>query len=163
MKAIVKFSVGILASLVLALHVSAQPSSEKVDQPSPELRAAAVEMLDAVNLRQMMNQMSSAMAQATPQMLEQMSGKMFDKLPPEQQKVAKEKAASAAKAAADRAMAIYRDPEVIQGMEDIMVRAYVRRFTLAEIKSITAFYKIQERGWQENDGGDPADDAGDDA
>jgi len=141
MNAVAKSVVVVLASLAITFSVSAQSPADKQEPQSPELKAAVTEMLDAINFRQMMNQMSVAMAQSTPQMVEQLSSRMLEKLPPAEQKVAKEKAAVAAKAGAERAMALYRDPEIIKGMEDIMVRAYARRFSLVEIKSITAFYR----------------------
>jgi hypothetical protein len=113
----------------------------KAEVPSAEVKAAVAEMLEAINFRQTMIQMSATMTQSMPQMFEQSSSRMFEKLPPAEQKAAKEKFAASAQGAMEKAMAIYRDPEILKGMEDIMGRAYTKRFTLAEIKSITAFYK----------------------
>jgi uncharacterized protein len=35
---------------------------------------------------------------------------------------------------------IYNDPQIVQGMEDIMARAYGSNFAVDELKAITTFY-----------------------
>ncbi|MCA2998743.1 MAG: DUF2059 domain-containing protein [Rhodocyclaceae bacterium] len=120
-------------------QTNAAPSAGGI--ASAETKVAITEMLEAINFRQTMIQISATMTQSMPQMFEQTSSRMFEKLPPAEQKAAKEKFAASAQGAMEKAMAIYRDPEILKGVEDIMGRAYTKRFTLAEIKSITAFYK----------------------
>lgn len=135
----------VLAACSVALSTSAVAQAPaaptKSDVPTAETKAAVAEMLEAINFRQMMSQMSAAMTQSMPQIFEQTTARMFEKLPPTEQKAAKEKFAASAQAGMQKAMAVYRDPEIMKGMEDIMGRAYAKRFTLAEIKTITVFYK----------------------
>ncbi len=132
--------VGTFFATAVAFAQAPAPAT-KAEAPSAEVKAAVAEMLEAINFRQMMNQMAAAMAQSMPQMMDQMLARSFDKLPADQQKVAKEKASESSRLAMQKSMAFYSDPEIIMGMEEIMGRAYAKRFSLAEIKTITAFYK----------------------
>ena len=105
-------------------------------------KAAVKELLDAMNFKQMMAQMSGPMMQRMSQMFDQMieATPSSSKLSPEQKDAAR-KAAQESAAKSSKAMTeLYNDPTVIQAFEDIMARAYAKNFTTAEIKATTAFY-----------------------
>ena len=107
-----------------------------------EQRAAVKELLDAMNFKQMLAQMSGPMMQQMGQMFDQMieASPSSRKLSPEQKDAAR-KAAQESSAKSAKAMTeLYNDPVVIQGFEDVMARAYAKNFTTAEIKATTAFY-----------------------
>ena len=107
-----------------------------------EQRAAVKELLDAMNFKQMLAQMSGPMMQQMGQMFDQMieASPSSRKLSPEQKDAAR-KAAQESSAKSAKAMTeLYNDPTVIQGFEDVMARAYAKNFTTAEIKATTAFY-----------------------
>ena len=107
-----------------------------------EQRAAVKELLDAINFKQMLAQMSGPMMQQMGQMFDQMieASPSSRKLSPEQKDAAR-KAAQESSAKSAKAMTeLYNDPVVIQGFEDVMARAYAKNFTTAEIKATTAFY-----------------------
>ncbi len=105
-------------------------------------KAAVKELLDAMNFKQMMSQMSGPMLQQMSQMFDQMieAAPSGSKFTPEQKaaarKAAQESSARSLKASAE----LYNDPKVIEAFEDIMARAYAKNFTTAEIKATTAFY-----------------------
>lgn len=148
----------IIALAATSLHVAAQPAPVPTSTPAVvvtlEQKAAVAEMLEAINFKQMMTQMGAAMAQSMPKMIEQQTALSTSKLPPEAQAKARNEATKSMQSSFPRIMAIYSDADVIKGMEDIMASAYAKRFTLAEIKAITAFYasdagkKMQSSGPQ---------------
>ena len=129
----------VLAGLAFASVSAMAQAPASVDA---EQRAAVKELLDVMNFKQMMAQMSGPMMQQMNQMFEQMieSSPSARKLTPEQKDFAR-KAAQESSAKSSKAMAeLYNDPKVIQGFEDVMARAYAKNFTTAEIKATTAFY-----------------------
>lgn len=150
MKLLTRNSIAAVVSCAaLALNAFAQapapipaPAS-MVEVPSGEVKAAISEMLEAMNIRQMMNQMSTAMVQSMPLMLEQMMERSVSHLPSDQRAAAKQRSAATVGSFMEKGMAIYGDPEILKGMEEIMGRAYAKRFSLSEIKTITAFYKSE--------------------
>ena len=104
-----------------------------------EQMAAVKELLAAMNFKQMMSQMAGAMAKSMPQAMDQMlasNTKLSESEKAEARKLNAKSAESAMKALSD----IYNDPQVVQGMEDIMASKYVKNFTIGEINAITAFY-----------------------
>lgn len=104
-----------------------------------EQKAAVRELLDAMNFKKMMSQMVGAMAQNFPQMMEQAA--VGDTTLTSEQKVEARKLAAKSGETMMKSMAeIYSDPQVVQGLEDIMARAYGSNFAVDEIKAITAFY-----------------------
>jgi len=135
-----------LLVVVGALNVAAQaPAPAGAAAPlqviSPEQKAVVAEMLEAINFKQMMAQMGAAMTQGMPQMMAQSLEATIAKLPLEQRAKAREVAQESMKSSLNESMKLYTDPAIISGMEDIMGRAYARRFSLDEVKAITAFYK----------------------
>jgi uncharacterized protein len=108
---------------------------------TPEQKAAVADMLDAINFKQMLSQMGAAMTQSMPQIAEQAAAPSLAKLPPEEQAKVRAETAKMLQSSIPKLLGIYNDPEIVKGMEDIMARAYLRRFSVDEIKSITAFYK----------------------
>ena len=133
--------------LGVATHVAAQtaapaaPAAAPLATVSAEQKAAVAALLDAMNFKQQMAQMSKMMAQSMPQMLEPLTAKLSSNLSPEQQANAREAAKKSMATSMDKVSEIYTDPAVVRGMEDIMARAYGKLFTVAEINSMTAFYK----------------------
>ena len=106
---------------------------------SPDQKAAVKELLDAMNFKQMMMQMTASMTQNMPKMMDQMfasNTKMSDGEKIEARKSAGKASESATRAVLD----IYNDPQILQGIEDIMARMYAKNFTVDEVKAITAFY-----------------------
>ncbi len=126
------------ALLVVSSVVAAQvPATADAEQ-----RAAVKDLLDAMNFKQMMSQMSGPMMQQMRQLTEDMVDKSSSKgsLAPEQvndlRNAARESSAKSFKAMTD----LYNDPQFVESFEGIMARAYARNFTLDEIKATTAFY-----------------------
>ena len=107
-----------------------------------EQRAAVKELLDAMNFKQMMSQISGPMMQQMMQLTDDMVEKSSSKgsLTTEQvndlRNAARESSAKSFKAMTD----LYNDPQFVESFEGIMARAYARNFTLDEIKATTAFY-----------------------
>jgi hypothetical protein len=137
------FAVG-LASVCFNLAAQTVPA---VAAPLPasavtaEQKAAIAEMLEAMNFKQTMSQMAAAMAQSIPQMTEKLSAPTLAKLPPEEQSKLRAQSLKASQSSLPRMLALYSDPAIVSGMEDIMGRIYLKRFSLDEIKAITVFYK----------------------
>jgi uncharacterized protein len=107
---------------------------------TPEQKAAVKELLDAMNFKKMMSQMAGAMAQNMPQMMDQMVAASDTSMTAEQKAEARKLAAKSSETMTKSMIEIYNDPQVVQGMEDIMARAYGSNFAVDEIKAITAFY-----------------------
>jgi hypothetical protein len=137
----------VVVTLLASFTASAQPTAPA---PAPvaapvvvtaELKAAIAEMLDAINFKQILPQMGAAMAQSFPQMIEQRTAQSTEKLTAEEQAKLRAETNKSMQSSFPKMIAIYSDPDVIKGMEDIMARSYAKRFTLAEIKTIAAFYK----------------------
>jgi uncharacterized protein len=104
-----------------------------------EQKAAVKELLEAMNFKKMMSQMVGAMAQNFPQMMEQMAAGDTT-LTAEQKVEARKLSAKSGETMMKSIADIYSDPQIIQGMEDIMARAYGSNFAVDEIKAITTFY-----------------------
>ncbi len=129
----------LIAVLSLAAGTVCAQAPAQVDVAQ---KAAVKELLDAMNFKQMLAQMSGPMMQQMGQMFDQMieASPSSRKLSPEQKDAAR-KAAQESSAKSAKAMTeLYNDPTVIQGFEDVMARAYAKNFTTAEIKATTAFY-----------------------
>ena len=128
-----------LVALLVVLSVVAAQVSASADAVQ---RAAVKELLDAMNFKQLMSQVSGPMMQQMTQLTDDMVEKSTSKgsLAPEQVNdlriAARESSAKSLKAMTD----LYNDPQFVESFEDIMARAYARNFTLDEIKATTAFY-----------------------
>ncbi len=107
---------------------------------TPEQKAAVKDLLDAMNFKKMMSQMAGAMTQNMPQMMEQMVAASDTSMTAEQKAEARKLVARASESATKAMIDIYSDPQIVQGMEDIMARAYGSNFAVDEIKAITTFY-----------------------
>lgn len=105
-----------------------------------EQKAAVKELLDAMNFKKMMSQMVGAMAQNFPQMMDQMVAASDSSMTPEQKAEARKLSARSGETMMKSLTDIYNDPQIVQGMEDIMARAYGSNFAVDEIKAITMFY-----------------------
>ncbi len=127
--------------LVASLSLAATAAAAQA-QSSSETKVAVKELLDAINFKQVMSQMGNAMSQSAPQMMDQMIEGVSSekKLTPEQRAEARALAAVAKENASRDLQEIFKDPQVVQGMEDLMVRVYSKHFSLAEIQAITAFH-----------------------
>jgi len=93
-----------------------------------------------MNFKKMMSQTAGAMAQNMPQMMDQIVAGLDSSMTAEQKAEARKLASKASDSAMRAMLDIYNDPQIIQGMEDIMARAYGSNFAVDEINAITAFY-----------------------
>lgn len=128
-----------IAMASLSSYAQAEAAGAPAVTVSPDQKAAVRELLDAMNFKQMMMQMTVSMAQNMPKMMDQMFAnniKMSDAEKIEARKSAGKASESAARAVLD----IYNDPQILQGIEDIMARMYAKNFTVEEVKAIAAFY-----------------------
>ncbi len=107
---------------------------------TPEQKAAVKELLEAMNFKKMMSQMAGAMTQNMPQIMEQMVAAGDASLTTEQKAEVRKLATKASDSAMKAMLDIYNDPQIVQGMEDVMARAYGSNFAVDEIKAITTFY-----------------------
>jgi uncharacterized protein len=138
MKAIKYFLVAAMVCVSTAAFAQAQAPAPSV--VTPEQKAAVKELLEAMNFKKMMSQMAGAMAQNMPQMMDQMVAATDTSMTAEQKAEARELAAKSSETVMKSMIDIYNDPQIIQGMEDIMARAYGSNFAVDEIKAITTFY-----------------------
>ncbi len=130
----------VAAMVCVSAAVFAQTSAPAPAVVSPEQKAAVKELLEAMNFKKMMSQMTGAMAQNMPQMMDQMVAGFDASLTSEQKAEARKLASKASDSAMKAILDIYNDPQVVQGMEDIMARAYGSNFAVDEINAITTFY-----------------------
>jgi hypothetical protein len=107
-----------------------------------ELKAAVKELLDVMNFKQVLSQMGNMMTQQMPQVMERMmeSTPGVSKLSAEERAEARKLAQEVSASSLSAMNEIYNDPQIVQGFEDIMARAYAKHFTTAEIRATTAFY-----------------------
>ncbi len=119
------------------------PAVAQVSVPlavTAEQKAAVKELLDAMNFRQMMSQVAAASAAGMPQLIDQMTKSMLEGAG-ETIKADAQKSLSANMAKfSKRSMEIYNDPDVLNGIEDLMTRMYLKYFTTEEIRATTTFY-----------------------
>jgi uncharacterized protein len=107
-----------------------------------EQKAAVKELLDAMNFKQVLSQMGNMMTQQMPQMMEKMleSAPGMSKMTPDEKVEARKMVQQASSDSLKSVNEIYNDPQIVQGFEDIMARAYAKHFSTAEIRATTAFY-----------------------
>lgn len=133
-----------VAGVFVSSTVSAQApaaSASSTFTMSAEQRSAVKEMLDAMNFKAQLQQMSAVMAQSMPQMMEQTAATLMSEVPAEQRGEFRGQMQKFGQKYATEAIDMYKDPAIIQGVEDIMGRSFAKVFTIAEIRAITAFYK----------------------
>lgn len=130
----------VAAMLCASVNVFAQAPAPVVAAVTAEQKAAVKELLEAMNFKKMMSQMAGAMAQNMPQMMDQMVAGLDSSMTAEQKAEARKLVAKSSETVTKSMIDIYNDPQVIQGMEDIMARAYGSNFAVDEIKAITTFY-----------------------
>ena len=139
MKAI-KYVLAVLMLCASAAAFAQAQASATAPVVTPEQKAAVKELLEAMNFKKMMSQMAGAMAQNMPQIMDQMVAGSDSSMTAEQKAEARKLASKASESAMKAMLDIYNDPQIVQGMEDIMARAYGSNFAVDEIKAITAFY-----------------------
>ena len=114
-----------LATLAVVSSVVSAQAPASVDA---EQRAAVKELLEAMNFKQMMSQISGPMMQQMRQLNEDMVEKSSSRsnLTPGQvdelRSAARESSAKSFKAMTD----LYNDPQFVESFEGIMARAYAR-------------------------------------
>jgi len=106
---------------------------------TPEQKAAVKELLVAMNFKKMMSQTAGALAQNMPQMMEQVIS-ASETMTVEQKAEAIKLEAKSRDGMRKSMIEVFNDPQIVQGMEDIMARFYGSNFQVDEIKAITAFY-----------------------
>ena len=133
-----------VGAAALAQAPATQPLATTVNE---EQRTAINELLTAMNFKKTMSQMAGAMTQAMPQVFDQMLDNIAKTNPQmtPQKKEAMRKLALESRAKVQQELVdMYNDPLVVQSLEDIMGRAYAKRFSTPEIRKITAFYNSPE-------------------
>lgn len=131
----------VTATMLLAsATVFAQTPAAAPAVVTPEQKAAVKELLEAMNFKKMMSQMAGAMAQNMPQMMDQMVAGLDSSMTAEQKAEVRKLTAKSSETMTKSMIDIYNDPQIIQGMENIMARAYGSNFAVDEIKAITTFY-----------------------
>lgn len=100
------------------------------------------DLMEAMNFKQTMVQMTSAMSQQMPQMLDRMldTQTKSSALSPEQHAEAKRIAREVVGDSQTEILQIFEDPVVLQGIEEVMARMYAKHFTTEEIQATAAFY-----------------------
>lgn len=124
----------------VVVSAAAQPPAQAA--VDPEQKAAVKELLEALNFKQSLAQMAAAMSQSMPQMADQMIDQIAadGKITAEQKAEAKAAARNAQASSMQEMVAMFNDPDVVRGFEDVMARMYARHFTTGEVRAITAFY-----------------------
>jgi hypothetical protein len=107
---------------------------------TPEQKAAVKELLAAMDFKKMMSKMAGAMAHSMPQIVEQRFAASDTSLTAEKNAEARRLAAKSSETMTKSMIDLYNDPQIVQGMEDIMARAYSSDFAVDEIKAMTTFY-----------------------
>ncbi len=132
----------VLVTVMLCASATAfaQTSATTIIVVAPEQKAAVKELLDAMNFKKMMSQMAGAMAVNMPQMVDQMVAVSDTSMTVEQKAEVSKLAAKSGETMTKSMIDLYNDPQIVQGMEDIMARAYGSNFAVDEIKALTAFY-----------------------
>jgi len=138
MKAIKNVLVVLMVGASAAAFAQAPTAAPAVVTPAQ--KAAVRELLEAMNFKKMMSQMAEVMTQNMPQIMDQTVAGLDASLTSEQKVEARKLASKTSESAMKSMLDIYNDPQVIQGMEDIMARAYGSNFSVDEIKAITVFY-----------------------
>ncbi|MBL8521412.1 MAG: DUF2059 domain-containing protein [Betaproteobacteria bacterium] len=120
--------------------VAPRPAAAPVDA---ELQKSVKELLEAMNMRGLISDMTAGMRNQLPQMYDAAfsAANVDGKLTQEQRDALRKVSLDSQREAFEKVSALYADPEVSQGMEDIMGRAYARNFTIEELRAITAFYQ----------------------
>ncbi len=130
----------VCSSSIVCMQGHAQAPATVPATITPAQKAAVKELLEAMNFKKMMSQMAGVMAQNMPQIMDQTVANLDVSMSIEQKAEARKLAGKTSESAMKSILDIYNDPQVIQGMEDIMARAYGSNFAVDEIKAITAFY-----------------------
>jgi len=141
----------LIASVAVAASAQAPATQAPGLQPpatiNEEQRTAINELLTAMNFKKTMSQMASAMTQAMPQVFDQMLdnvAKSNPKMTPQKKEAMRKLALESRAKVQQELVEIYNDPLVVQSLEDIMGRAYAKRFSTPEIRKITTFYNSAE-------------------
>lgn len=132
----------VLVTVMLCASATAfaHTSAKTLIVVAPEQKEAVKELLDAMNFKKMMSQMAGAMAVNMPQMVDQMVAASDISMTVEQKAEVRKLAAKSGETMTKSMIDLYNDPQIVQGMEDIMARAYGSNFAVDEIKAMTAFY-----------------------
>jgi hypothetical protein len=134
----------ILALLTAALAFSCVPAAAQ-DAASAESTIAAKQLMEAINVRGMMQASVRQMMQRLPEMMRAMTGSVMD---------AKGKGLSAAEKAEvkaelekalpgmmDSMQKMFGDPQLLDEMERETTAIYARNYTVDEMRELLAFYR----------------------
>lgn len=139
------------ASVALAAHAADKPVTKSAESPAAGVQAAAgnsdakqreaiKELLNLLNFKDVMVASSRNMRDAFPGFVEQ--AVMNDKsLSQEQKNKALEALAEQLPKLQKSFEDTMADPKVIQGMEDLVYRVYMKHYTTEDINALIAFYK----------------------
>jgi hypothetical protein len=141
--AILSVSLAFAAPAALAQAPAAAPAAAAAPA-DPAARAAAKEMLDAMNYRSIVQVMFAQMQQSMPDMMTQSATAAINantKLDAKQKKQALAKMESELPKAAAMMAGIFSDPTLIDELLSETADLYGRHYTVDELKQIGAFYK----------------------
>ena len=136
-----KIALAVVASLAFAMPSVYAQSNAPVD---PAAAAAVQELLTTMKYREMMQQSMQQMNAAMPQMMLQGASAAINnnaKLSADQKKAAIAKAEAEIPKAASSFNAMLNDPKLYDELAAETIPLYASRFSAAEIREITAFYK----------------------
>ncbi len=111
---------------------------------TPELRAAVKDLLDTTKTREGLAQTLQQMSQSVRPQMGQMMAQRIEvnaALTPEQKQQVRASMEQPFESAVADGQKIVTDPKVVDDTVDRMTALYAQRFTLDEIKQLTAFYK----------------------
>jgi hypothetical protein len=111
---------------------------------TPEMRAAVKDLLETTRTREGLAQTLQQMSQSVrPQMGQMMAQRieMNSALTPEQKQQVRASMEQPFEAAVGDGTKIVTDPKVVDDAVERMTSLYAQRFTLDEVKQLTAFYK----------------------
>jgi hypothetical protein len=143
-----------LRSLTIVAAVAAAPSfavAQTAPAPvaaaaavSPQANAAVKELLDAMDVRKMMIASFAEMEKALPQMMRAQLTSVINADPgadAEKKKAALAKVEQVLPVASQAINRLFKDPALIDEMLVEIAPLYVKNYTVAELKELTAFYR----------------------
>ena len=140
-------SLTIVAALAAApsfAMAQAAPAPAATTAVSPQASAAVKELLDAMDVRKMMIASFAEMEKALPQMMRAQMTAVINADPgadAEKKKAALAKVEQVLPVASQAINRMFKDPALIDEMMIEIAPLYVKNYTVAELKELTAFYR----------------------
>ncbi|MEM8510916.1 hypothetical protein RCH14_000207 [Massilia sp. MP_M2] len=146
----------LLRSLSIVAALAAAPSfamaqaaptpavTATVTAASPQANAAVKELLDAMDVRKMMTASFAEMEKSLPQMMRAQMTAVINADPgasAEKKKASLAKVEQVLPVASQAISRMFKDPALIDEMMVEIAPLYVKNYTVAELKELTAFYR----------------------